>query len=151
MLECFRGARPAFGALSEEHPQEVFRLTADTDTERKMKSLILNFTRNFLKAGSVKWRLPSEEHIKKDPHRPDVASLVVLTVDHFRSYEQRRACKRWLEVVCCLSKTEVDQLEGSLGRKENVVRLDVPMHNTTLVTEVESLQQLSCDGSNSVL
>ena len=139
MLEGIRGSRPAVGALSKERPQEVSRLAADTDAERKLKSLVFNFTSNLVETAPVKRRLASEEHIHEYPHGPDVTPLVVRAVDHLRSHKQWRACKRLLELVSRLSKTEVDKLEGSLGRKKNVVGLDVPMHEAALVAVSESL------------
>mmetsp|Transcript_36408 Transcript_36408/g.59846 ORF Transcript_36408/g.59846 Transcript_36408/m.59846 type:complete len:436 (-) Transcript_36408:69-1376(-) len=105
----------------------------------------------------VEGRVAVEHHEQDHAHRPDVARVVVLLVadDLGRSVVRRAAeVRQVLQARQHLAHAEVDDLDGrvlALVEEEDVVRLQVAVHDVVLLVHVLQRSQQLLDDARSVV
>mmetsp|Transcript_39519 Transcript_39519/g.92956 ORF Transcript_39519/g.92956 Transcript_39519/m.92956 type:complete len:269 (+) Transcript_39519:530-1336(+) len=100
---------------------------------------------------TVERLLATEEDVEYHSNRPDICLrtiiLPVVVIENLRSDVGWRAARAIQLLACCelCGQTEISKLDIALLVKQDVIRLYVSMYNSILVTEVNSLQNLSKD------
>ena len=129
-VQCFRVHRFVLLALKQDITGSVLR-----------KHFVVSLPRE--RADS------KQQYMEDEPQAEDIANglilgLHILDVDDLRSHVARRAAsdKQILLRVCELGQSEIRNrtLETTLGPEENVLRLQVPMHDLLAVHFLETLQ-----------
>lgn len=102
-----------------------------------------NLRKNFLSATALEWEVTTHEHVKEDSERPNIALVIVISIEHFWSHVVRRSSNglHLLVLLLPLGKSEVDNFNFIIRRDHDVLWLDIPMHNIERMHVVQGSKQ----------
>jgi len=90
----------------------------------------------------LKWEVTADHSVEDDPTAPYISSesMVSLTSNHLRGCVARGStgCLKRSSLLIHVTETEIDDLEGEIVIKEEILRLKISMADSTLVDVLDT-------------
>ena len=158
MLKGDFGRRTLFSGVREQARDKVLAILRNRlpDAVVEVVGALTHLLHDVLVGLTVERWHAREENVSNDATGPDIALLVVVLVEDFRCDIIRRA-KLLVEVAVWIvdeGRAEINDLDLVVLLvllEQDILGLQITMHNVVLVTVVQSIQDLSEDPSSHFL